>query len=54
MDAWIPGGRSTYQFIERHLVGFGQRQEKFEVGPALAGLQPREGADRDPGGLRQC
>jgi hypothetical protein len=37
------------QLVQRDLMGLGDRQEQFEAGLALAGLEPREGALRDSG-----
>ena len=49
-DPWIAGLGSADQFVERHLVSAGQRQQQLQGRPALARLQSRQGAHRDAGG----
>ena len=53
VHARVAGGRRVDQLVERHLVGAGQREQQLQGGPALPGLQPGQGADRDPGGRGQ-
>ena len=47
-DARIAGGRSPDELVERDLMGLGERQEQLEARLALAALQPRQRALRDP------
>ena len=48
-DAGIADLGCADQLVQRDLVGLGDRQEQFEAGLALAGLEPRQGALRDSG-----
>jgi hypothetical protein len=49
----VPGRRRVDQFVERDLVGAGQRQEQLQGRLAAARLEPGQRADRDAGRLGQ-
>jgi SAM-dependent methyltransferase len=53
VDPGIAGRWRADQFVDLYAVCAGQRQEEFQGRPALAGLQPGQGGDRDPGGRGQ-
>jgi hypothetical protein len=40
------------QLVERNPVRLGEREQQLQAWPALTGLQPRQGALRNPGRLR--
>ena len=48
-DSGVAGFRGVDEFVECDTVGTGQRQQKFEGGPALSRFEPGQGADGDAG-----
>ena len=44
-----PVGGAADQLVDLDAVGPGQRQQQLQGRPALAGLEPGQGADRDAG-----
>lgn len=53
VEARVAGRRRTDQFVQLHAVRLRQRQQQFQGGFALPGLQAREGAQGDLGRLAQ-